>query len=284
MKLSSNNEYGGVSRGHSSESEGSNNDEVPFHESDGGTAETYLWLGPHKLKVFERKRNRVTLIGRYTFNHKYEKPPSRKSKQTKASLGVDGVTVEEIDEYMSQRKKESKKRIMARQYRPQPVLRVEIPKENGGVRKLGIPTVLDRIILQAVAEKLTPIFDPLFSSHSYGFSPGKSTHQAIIEFTRYLNEGYTWIVDLDLEKFFDNIPQDRLMSLVGRVINDGDTESLIRKYLKAGVINEGVFEDTTLGVSQGGGLSPLLADVMLNEKTRNWRKEDCISSATPMTA
>ena len=174
----------------------------------------------------------------------------QKVKANKGSAGVDGVTVDEIDEYMAQNEERVKEEIRARQYKPQPVLRVEIPKPNGGVRKLGISTVLDRIILQAVAEKLTPIFDPLFSSHSYGFRPGRSAHQAITELCKYLNDGYTWIVDLDLEKFFDNIPQDRLMSLVGRVIHDGDTESLIRKYLKAGVINEGVFEDTTLGVSQ----------------------------------
>ena len=196
----------------------------------------------------------------------------QKVKANKGSAGVDGVTVDEIDEYMAQNEERVKEEIRARQYKPQPVLRVEIPKPNGGVRKLGISTVLDRIILQAVAEKLTPIFDPLFSSHSYGFRPGRSAHQAITELCKYLNDGYTWIVDLDLEKFFDNIPQDRLMSLVGRVIHDGDTESLIRKYLKAGVINEGVFEDTTLGVSQGSNLSPLLANVMLNELDRELEK------------
>ena len=188
------------------------------------------------------------------------------------SAGVDGVTVEEIEEYMSQNEERIKGQIRAREYDPQPVRRVEIPKPNGGVRKLGIPTVCDRVILQAVAQKLIPIFDPLFSSHSYGFRPGKGAHQAIVEFCRYLDEGYTWIVDLDLEKFFDNIPQDRLMSLVGRVIHDGDVESLIRKYLKAGVMNDGVFEETTRGVSQGSGLSPLLANVMLNELDKELEK------------
>ncbi len=195
-----------------------------------------------------------------------------KVRSNKGSAGVDGVTVDEIEEYMSQNEESIKEQIRGRQYKPQPVLRAEIPKENGGVRKLGIPTVLDRIILQAVAEKLTPIFDPLFSSHSYGFRPGKSAHQAILELCRYLNEGYTWIVDLDLEKFFDNIPQDRLMSLIGRVINDGDVESLIRKYMKAGVINGGVFEETDRGVSQGSGLSPLLANIMLNELDKELEK------------
>ena len=196
----------------------------------------------------------------------------QKVRANKGSAGVDGVTVDEIDEYMSQHEERIKEQIRSRIYRPQPVLRVEIPKPNGGVRKLGIPTVCDRIIQQAVAEKLTPIFDPLFSSHSYGFRPGRSAHQAILELCGYLNEGYTWIVDLDLEKFFDNIPQDRLMSLVGRVIHDGDTESLIRKYLKAGVINDGTFEKTEVGVTQGGGLSPLLANITLDELDKELEK------------
>lgn len=179
--------------------------------------------------------------------------------------GVDGITVEELDEYLAQNWKSIKAQIQARTYKPQPVKRVEIPKPNGGVRKLGIPTVIDRTIEQAITQILSPIFEPTFSEHSYGFRPKRRAEQAIVQILEYLNDGYEWIVDIDLEKFFDNVPQDKLMSYVGRVIHDGDTESLIRKYLKAGVMVKGQYEATELGTPQGGNLSPLLSNVMLNE-------------------
>ena len=179
--------------------------------------------------------------------------------------GVDGVTVNELEEYMKEHWQGIKQEIRERKYKPQPVLRVEIPKPNGGVRKLGIPTVIDRVIEQAITQVLTPIFDPMFSENSYGFRPNRRCEQAIVKLLEYFNEGYVWIVDIDLEKFFDNVPQDKLMSYVGRVIHDGDTESLIRKYLKAGVMNKGTYEATDVGTPQGGNLSPLLSNIMLNE-------------------
>lgn len=185
--------------------------------------------------------------------------------QNKGASGVDGVTVEELDEYLAQNWKSIKAQIQARTYKPQPVKRVEIPKPNGGVRKLGIPTVIDRTIEQAMAQVLKPIFEPTFSEHSYGFRPGRRAEQAIVQILEYLNDGYEWIVDIDLEKFFDNVPQDKLMSYVNRVIHDGDTESLIRKYLKAGVMVRGQYEATEVGTPQGGNLSPLLSNIMLNE-------------------
>ena len=183
----------------------------------------------------------------------------------KGAGGVDGVTTKELEEYMRANWRGIKEQIRARTYKPQPVLRVEIPKPNGGVRKLGIPTVIDRVIEQAITQVLTPIFDPMFSENSYGFRPNRRCEQAITKLLEYFNDGYLWIVDIDLEKFFDNVPQDKLMSFVGRVIHDGDTESLIRKYLKAGVMNRGRYESTEIGTPQGGNLSPLLSNIMLNE-------------------
>ena len=183
----------------------------------------------------------------------------------KGAGGVDGVTIQELEEYMKKYWNGIKKEIRERKYKPQPVLRVEIPKPNGGIRKLGIPTVIDRVIEQAITQVLTPIFEPIFNENSYGFRPNRRCEQAVVKLLEYFNEGYLWIVDIDLEKFFDNVPQDKLMSYVGRVIHDGDTESLIRKYLKAGVMNKGTYEETNIGTPQGGNLSPLLSNIMLNE-------------------
>lgn len=186
----------------------------------------------------------------------------------KGAGGVDGVTVGELEEYLKVNWNGIKQQIRERTYKPQPVLRVEIPKPNGGIRKLGIPTVVDRVIEQAITQILTPIFEPIFSDNSYGFRPHRRCEQAIVKLLEYFDDGYVWIVDIDLEKFFDNVPQDKLMSYVGRVIHDGDTESLIRKYLKAGVMMQGKYEETNVGTPQGGNLSPLLSNIMLNELDR----------------
>ena len=183
----------------------------------------------------------------------------------KGAGGVDGVTTKELEAYMKANWNGIKEQIRTRTYKPQPVLRVEIPKPNGGVRKLGIPTVIDRVIEQAITQVLTPIFDPSFHENSYGFRPNRRCEQAIVRLLELFNDGFVWIVDIELEKFFDNVPQDKLMSFVGRVIHDGDTESLIRKYLKAGVMNQGKYEPTDIGTPQGGNLSPLLSNIMLNE-------------------
>lgn len=183
----------------------------------------------------------------------------------KGASGVDNVSVNEIKEYVNSNWKDIKKQIQERRYKPLPVKRVEIPKPNGGIRNLGIPTVMDRIIQQALVQVLTPICEPHFSEHSYGFRPKRSCEQAILKLLDYLNEDYTWIVDIDLEKFFDNVPQDKLMSYVHNIVNDGEIESLIRKYLQAGVMVKGKYQAMKAGTPQGGNLSPLLSNIMLNE-------------------
>jgi group II intron reverse transcriptase/maturase len=189
----------------------------------------------------------------------------KKVKANKGAGGIDNISVDEIDEYLKENWDDIKERIQKRKYKPQPVLRVEIPKPNGGVRKLGIPTVMDRIIEQAIVQVITPIVEPHFSEYSYGFRPGRRAQQAVIKLLEYLNDGYIYIVDIDLEKFFDNVPQDKLMTLVGKIIKDPDTESLIAKYLKAGVMEKGKYEETNRGTPQGGNLSPILSNIMLNE-------------------
>lgn len=185
--------------------------------------------------------------------------------QNKGVAGVDGITVEQIAEYIKENKDRITNKIRKRQYKPQPVKRVQIPKENGKMRNLGIPTVMDRIIQQAIVQVLTPIFEEQFHDNSYGFRPGKSCEQAVIKVLEYLNDGYDWIVDIDLEQFFDTVNQDRLITIIGKTIKDGDVVSLIRKYLSAGVMVKGVVMETKVGTPQGGNLSPLLSNIMLNE-------------------
>lgn len=181
------------------------------------------------------------------------------------AAGIDGMKIEDLRDYMNANWESIRQSIIERSYKPAPVRRVEIPKPNGGVRKLGIPTVVDRTLQQSIVQVLTPIFEAEFQENSYGFRPSRSSEHAVLKLLEYLNDGAEWIVDIDLEKFFDNVPQDKLMSYVGRVIRDPDTESLIRKYLKSGVMENGMYEATELGTPQGGNLSPLLSNVMLNE-------------------
>ena len=193
-------------------------------------------------------------------------------KSNKGSAGIDGITIGEMGNYLRQNWRLTKELIKQRKYKPQPVLRVEIPKPNGGIRQLGIPTVMDRMIQQAIVQVISPICEPHFSDTSYGFRPNRSCEKAIMKLLEYLNDGYEWIVDIDLEKFFDTVPQDRLMSLVHNIIEDGDTESLIRKYLHSGVIINGQRHKTLVGTPQGGNLSPLLSNVMLNELDKELEK------------
>lgn len=189
----------------------------------------------------------------------------KKVKGNKGASGVDGITVDEVSKYLKENWPSIKERIQKRKYKPQPVLRVEIPKASGGIRKLGIPSVVDRIIEQAIVQVITPIVEPHFSEYSYGFRPARRAQQAVLKVLEYLNDGYLYVEDIDLEKFFDNVPQDKLMTLVGKIIQDPDTESLISKYLKAGVMVKGTYEKTEVGTPQGGNLFPILSNIMLNE-------------------
>ena len=156
--------------------------------------------------------------------------------RNKGASGVDGMPYTKLKEHLEEHGEEIREQLRTRTYKPQPVLRVEIPKPDGGVRNLGIPTVTDRFVQQAVAQVLTPIFEEQFHNHSYGFRPNRCAQQAIITALEIMNEGYTWIVDIDLEKFFDTVNHDRLMSIIGRTIKDGDVISIVRKFLVSGVM------------------------------------------------
>ena len=205
--------------------------------------------------------------------------------KNKGASGVDGVTVDELGHYMYQHKEDIKEQIRKRKYKPSPVRRVYIPKDNGDKRGLGIPTVVDRLIQQAIVQVLSPIYEEQFSKTSYGFRPTRSCEMAIIKLLEYFNDGYDWIVDIDLQKFFDTVCHDKLISIIMKTIHDGELVSLIRKYLVSGVMENEVISPTKVGTPQGGNLSPLLSNIMLNELDKELEKrglrftryaDDCI--------
>lgn len=186
-------------------------------------------------------------------------------KRNKGAPGIDGMTINELKEYLDENIEIIREQIKTRKYKPSPVKRVVIPKENGGTRNLGIPTVTDRVIQQAIVQVLTPIYEPLFSETSYGFRPNRCCEMAIIRALEYMNEGYEWVVDIDLEKFFDNVHHDKLISLVMRDVKNGEIVSLIRKFLVSGIMIDDEYKESVIGTPQGGNLSPLLSNVVLNE-------------------
>lgn len=192
--------------------------------------------------------------------------------KNKGASGVDGVTVEELFLYIKEHKEEILWQIRNRKYKPQPVRRVLIPKENGKMRKLGIPSVIDRVIQQAIVQVLTPIYEEQFSDNSYGFRPNHSCEMAVIKVLECFNDGYDWIVDIDLKSFFDEVNQDKLIGIIRRTIKDGNLVSLIRKFLQSGVMEKGVIQETKKGTPQGGNLSPLLSNIMLNELDKELEK------------
>ena len=190
----------------------------------------------------------------------------KRVKRNGGSHGVDGMKVDELLSYLKQHGDQIKHDLLESKYRPQPVRRVEIPKPDvGGVRLLGVPTVVDRVIQQAIAQVLPPVFDREFSDYSYGFRPGKSAHDAIKQAQVYINEGYTTVVDIDLENFFDRVNHDKLMYLLSRRIQDKRLLKLIRRYLESGIMIDGLVSPSREGTPQGGPLSPLLSNVMLHE-------------------
>jgi RNA-directed DNA polymerase len=179
--------------------------------------------------------------------------------------GIDGMTTKDLRPYLKEHWSEIRVVLDQQTYRPRPVRRVEIPKPDGGMRLLGIPTVLDRFLQQAIAQRLTRLFEPLFSLHSYGFRPRRSAHDAVKQAQQYVQAGYEWVVDIDLEKFFDRVNHDMLMARVARVVKDKRVLKLIRAYLESGVMVNGVVIDTEEGTPQGGPLSPLLSNIMLDD-------------------
>jgi len=189
-------------------------------------------------------------------------------KANRGSPGVDGMRVGELEGYLRKNWSGIREQLLSRTYKPECVRRVEIPKPGGGVRKLGIPTVLDRFIQQAVLQVLQRYLDQTFSDHSYGFRPGRSAHQALAEAQRHLADGYTWVVDIDLEKFFDRVNHDILMSRVARRVGDKRILKLIRSYLNAGVMENALVSATEEGTPQGGPLSPLLSNIVLDDLDR----------------
>jgi len=196
----------------------------------------------------------------------------KRVKARKGAAGIDGMTVEEALPHIRENRKELLERIYRGKYTPSPVRRVEIPKPDGGIRKLGIPTVIDRTIQQAIAQQLTPIYEPLFADGSYGYRPGRSAKDAISKVKEYAEQGYRYAVTLDLSRYFDTLNHERLLNILRRDVKDERVIQLIKRYLKSGVMEDGVVMATEEGSPQGGNLSPLLANIYLNEFDQEYKK------------
>lgn len=228
--------------------------------------QTFMWITENNLTSNDHRFGNgllETILSPANLNSAY-----KQVKRNKGAGGVDKMEVESLKDYLVNNKDRLIQSIQQGQYRPNPVRRVLIPKENGKQRQLGIPTVVDRVIQQSIAQKLTAIYEPQFSAHSYGFRPKRNAHGALRKCRDYITQGHIYAVDIDLERYFDTVNHSKLIEVLSRTIKDGRVISLIHKYLNAGVMYKGHYEESYEGVPQGGPLSPLLGNILLNELDR----------------
>ncbi|URZ05448.1 hypothetical protein CLROS_045480 (plasmid) [Clostridium felsineum] len=239
-------------------------------ELEGYVGAPSISLTSEKEQNAENKYNNELLeriINRNNLNLAY-----KKVKANKGSHGIDGMKVDELLQYLKENGSSLRQSLLEGSYKPNPVRRVEIPKSDGEKRPLGIPTAVDRVIQQAIAQVMSPIFEEKFSENSYGFRPNRSAHQAILKCKEYMDKGYKWAVDIDLEKYFDTVNHDKLIGLIYKELKDIRVIALIRKYLQAGVMENGAINTSERSVPQGGNLSPLLSNIMLNELDKELEK------------
>lgn len=216
---------------------------------------------PKEANLIEQMVGRKNMLSAYS-----------RVMKNKGSAGIDGMKVNQLNAYLKENWAKVKEELLKGEYHPKPVKRVEIPKQGGGMRQLGIPTVMDRIIQQALNQVLTPVFDPEFSESSYGYRKGKKAHQAVLRARKYQEEGKRWVVETDLEKFFDEVNHDKLMSRIARRVKDKKILLLIRRYLQSGVMINGIVSVTDKGTPQGGPLSPLLSNIVLDDLDKELEK------------
>jgi group II intron reverse transcriptase/maturase len=232
--------------------------------------QTFMWITENNLTTNDHRLGNGLLeqiLSPLNLNAAF-----KQVRRNNGAGGIDKMEVESLKDYLVSNKDMLIKSIQMGKYRPNPVRRVCIPKENGKQRQLGIPTVVDRVMQHSIAQKLTSIYEPQFSAYSYGFRPRRNAHQALRKCQDYITGGYVYAVDIDLERFFDNVNHSKLIEVISRTIKDGRVVSLIHKYLNAGVMQEDHYEETNEGVPQGGPLSPQLGNILLNELDRELEK------------